>query len=230
MAMKDLMKKLDVEKFLEQKDWLETLLPHNELAAGLLDFLNEVQLAAEKEYHVNFLPKTDEVTELCPHCDREVTLKWNVNKDGLKTFCPYCGKMLMLCAYCPATYNERPCDYKDDSCFYSKTDQKNTAIYYQYRDASNYKVLNSIIVPGVFSKEQEERIWNSLLDMEYFLPQILGFPYEKYTGSDDDHPYFELLSFERTTHASTIAMDPKSIVQQFEKYASHWEEFAADYE
>ena len=50
--------------------------------------------------------KQTEVTELCPHCDREATIMWNLEEDGMKAFCPYCGNRLMLCAYCPATVQE----------------------------------------------------------------------------------------------------------------------------
>lgn len=41
-----------------------------------------------------------EITEVCPHCDREVTMTWDVKEDGYKAFCPYCGGRLMLCDEC----------------------------------------------------------------------------------------------------------------------------------
>lgn len=42
----------------------------------------------------------NEVTEWCPNCDHEVTMRWDIHADGYKTFCPYCGNVLMLCDEC----------------------------------------------------------------------------------------------------------------------------------
>lgn len=33
-----------------------------------------------------------EATEMCPHCQNEVTVQWNVEKDGYELYCPNCGK------------------------------------------------------------------------------------------------------------------------------------------
>lgn len=57
-----------------------------------------------------------EQTEVCPNCDREVTLAWDVDHDGYRVFCPNCGEELMLCDACqhaddnPSGY----CDFKTD--------------------------------------------------------------------------------------------------------------------
>lgn len=58
-----------------------------------------------------------EVTEVCPHCDKEITLLWDVQKDGYKAFCPKCGGVLMLCSMCLEDNNK--CDWCNDSesCF-----------------------------------------------------------------------------------------------------------------
>lgn len=53
-----------------------------------------------------------EVTEVCPHCDSEISLTWDVEKDGYKVFCPKCGKEMMLCGYCPI---RDKCDFETDS-------------------------------------------------------------------------------------------------------------------
>lgn len=61
-----------------------------------------------------------EVTEMCPYCDREVTLLWDVKADGYKAICPFCGKRLMLCDECNHPNGEYcgKCDYnrETDSC------------------------------------------------------------------------------------------------------------------
>lgn len=36
------------------------------------------------------------ITETCPNCEKEITIAWDVKKDGYKTICPNCGKTLML--------------------------------------------------------------------------------------------------------------------------------------
>lgn len=76
-------------------------------AAVVLNY--KMSLCKEKE-----LP---EVTECCPHCDKEITLLWDVQKDGYKAFCPKCGGVLMLCSMC--LEDNTKCDWCDDSesCF-----------------------------------------------------------------------------------------------------------------
>lgn len=53
-----------------------------------------------------------EVTEVCPYCNEEITMIWNVQSDGYKAFCPVCGKTLMLCDECMHSEDgEHKCDY-----------------------------------------------------------------------------------------------------------------------
>lgn len=58
-----------------------------------------------------------EITEICPHCEREIVMHWDVKKDGFKAFCPHCGKCLMLCCEClhadGANGEVRHCDYNE---------------------------------------------------------------------------------------------------------------------
>ncbi len=60
-----------------------------------------------------------EVTEVCPHCESEITMTWDVASRGYKAFCPVCGKRLMLCDEClHAEGSGGYCDYdsQSDSC------------------------------------------------------------------------------------------------------------------
>ena len=41
-----------------------------------------------------------EVVEVCPHCDEEIVMMWDVEKDGYQAVCPKCEKELMLCDEC----------------------------------------------------------------------------------------------------------------------------------
>ena len=53
-----------------------------------------------------------------------------------------------------------------------------TRINYLYRDADNYKKYNSVVVPGVFTEDEKQRIIDSL-DGVYFVPDAVGFPEDK---------------------------------------------------
>ena len=42
----------------------------------------------------------NDVAEQCPACGNEVWLKWDVERDGYTTYCPYCGYRMKLCSMC----------------------------------------------------------------------------------------------------------------------------------
>ena len=69
-----------------------------------------VPLAQERTYIV---------TEMCPHCESEVEMRWDTDKLGFKAFCPVCGERLMLCDECRHTEEPSPCDYgvTGDGCW-----------------------------------------------------------------------------------------------------------------
>lgn len=66
--------------------------------------------------------KQCEVVEVCPNCDREVALIWDVRVEGFKAFCPYCGERIMLCDECQHRFDDGEftddCDYNgySDTC------------------------------------------------------------------------------------------------------------------
>lgn len=69
----------------------------------------------------------------------------------------------------------------------------NTKIYYLYRDASNYKVQNEIVVEGEYDKEDVEAILGCCEDGEYFVPENVGWPLERFSEvTEDDHCFAEL--------------------------------------
>lgn len=55
------------------------------------------------------------VYEICPHCNNEISMMWDVKSDGYQAFCPICGERLMLCSECPATMDKMTCDYDKDT-------------------------------------------------------------------------------------------------------------------
>lgn len=59
------------------------------------------------------------VTEWCSFCENEIELKWDVDGQGYKAFCPVCGNRLMLCDECQHSENcSAGCDFNSetDSC------------------------------------------------------------------------------------------------------------------
>ena len=55
------------------------------------------------------------VTEICPHCESEIEMRWNTDTMGFKEFCPVCGRRLMLCDECRHCPDAGSCDYDRDS-------------------------------------------------------------------------------------------------------------------
>ena len=105
----------------------------------------------------------------------------------------------------------------------------NTKISYLYRDASNYKAYNEVIIKGKISPEQINQIMECLDDGEYFIPCQIGFP-EIRIGKVDpevDHCWFELerSSFECTSEPETVDMAAEELVQAFKEARGNWNEF-----
>lgn len=69
--------------------------------------------------------KPNLITVYCSECEREVTLQWDFEQDGYKSFCPYCGERLMMCSYCD---HLEDCDYDQasDSCRYNRPAKEET--------------------------------------------------------------------------------------------------------
>ena len=66
------------------------------------------------------------VTEVCPNCEAEVEMVWDVEMYGYRAYCPYCGGRLMLCDECQhRSTDDRycgDCDYdtESDSCRFNR--------------------------------------------------------------------------------------------------------------
>ena len=122
-ACKALVDSLDPAALQEQKSWLEeqvaVLTPSctDEIPDGILNILDAVEelaglfgkdLKAEPEKELE--EHTEEVTEWCPHCETEVTLQWDIARDGYKAYCP----------------RVEQCDYDEDTdtCYYNREKQE----------------------------------------------------------------------------------------------------------
>lgn len=70
------------------------------------------------------------ITETCPNCEKEITVNWDVKKDGYKAFCPNCGKTLMLCSAClDSDPHCLSCDWnKENGCYRSREKPKQESL------------------------------------------------------------------------------------------------------
>lgn len=112
----------------------------------------------------------------------------------------------------------------EDSLFIDSLD--NTEVNYLYRDAANYKLYTSVIIPGVLSNEQERVIRGCLFDGEWFLPAQVGLPDDnKFLGSEDDHPFFEWIGIKRVQKRVTHGLEdltPDILVKKFLDAQKNW--------
>lgn len=67
-----------------------------------------------------------QVFEVCPHCENEVVMNWDVTAHGYQSYCPYCGKRLMLCDECVHSESGIPgeCDYDSVADCCSRQERK----------------------------------------------------------------------------------------------------------
>lgn len=111
---------------LEQEDWSftewATLCKLCGLPLGQTERIvlhaNQVECFVDLSKKALDCERTYTVSEVCPHCETEVEMRWNTDIMGFKAFCPVCGKQLMLCDECRHTEDQGPCDYDSntDSC------------------------------------------------------------------------------------------------------------------
>lgn len=55
------------------------------------------------------------IDELCPHCDKEISVEWDIEENGYVAICPACNRPLKLCSMC--IYVEQAgCNCNDNEC------------------------------------------------------------------------------------------------------------------
>lgn len=79
--------------------------------------------------------RTNTVTEVCPHCESEIEMRWDTDTMGFKAFCPVCGERLMLCDECRHAEEPSPCDYgvSGDGCWRSPSKPATMETLYDLR-------------------------------------------------------------------------------------------------
>ena len=138
-------------------------------ADTIICFIEDMQAKAERK-HKKKIPVTKlqdtKVTELCPYCDTEVGISWDVDKDGFKVFCPNCGEQLMLCSACKD--REDLCDWNDEAqaCHRCReqTDCERCAFAVEYGDGESWRC--ECRHPDV----NEVKITNTIGNCELFEP------------------------------------------------------------
>ena len=92
----------------------------------------------------------------------------------------------------------------------------NTRIGYRYRDASNYKAYDEIIVEGVVTLEQIQPFLN---EGEFFIPEQVGLRelQEELTSfpSEDDHVWHELDLVEPTEEEANHEDSAEELLKKF---------------
>lgn len=124
----DLIKKQLIELIDDRKSFVSKDAEHDEiylkdikaleLVLNGLDYHKSLKKSFENLVQQLVSEQQATVTECCPHCDTEVTVKWLPSEDGHSIYCPKCGKRIMLCSECPARDGDMECDWleKEPPC------------------------------------------------------------------------------------------------------------------
>lgn len=115
----------------------------------------------------------------------------------------------------------------DDMRHYGMSESRipsNTLVEYLYRDASNYKVYSKAIVSGLMNEAEVKVIWDCLDEGTYFLPGQVGPPDDnRYSGTADDHAWFELQDIKLTSFKPTVNLSAQDLLQSFQKAKDAWD-------
>ncbi len=98
----------------------------------------------------------------------------------------------------------------------------NTQITYMYRDASNWKQFETVILWGEMNDNDIETILSRLTDHNLFLPEQVGLPRLQHRWenlNEDDGIYHELKleDFTKSDLEPTVDMTAQELVENFRK-------------
>ncbi|MCC2255556.1 hypothetical protein LKD70_14220 [Ruminococcus sp. CLA-AA-H200] len=100
---------------------------------------------------------------------------------------------------------------------------QNTMVTYLYRDRDNHKIFSRAIVPGTLNEKEKKEIWESTEEGE-FLPGQVGLPDDnRYSGTEADGPWFELMEVTETGQRPTQVLTAAGLLRNFRKAANHWD-------
>lgn len=118
-------------------------------------------------------------------------------------------------------------DVEDDEKDTETKKLQNTCIQYLYRDSSNYKKLNQVVISGCMSDVQIDMIIACLNESEYFIPRQVGLPEERFDDiTEDDGCWFELSkeNFSHTNKRPTVDLSSDELVANFVKVKGNWDD------
>ncbi len=91
----------------------------------------------------------------------------------------------------------------------------NTLITYQYRDASNYKEFDTVIIRGQLSLNDIEEY---LYDKEFFIPSEIGLKdLQPEILNQDDHIWHEILEVSHTKDEATVNITAEKVISNFRR-------------
>jgi hypothetical protein len=91
----------------------------------------------------------------------------------------------------------------------------NTSITYQYRDASNYKEFDAVVIGGSLSLNDIEEY---LYDKEFFIPSEIGLKdLQPENLNQDDHIWHEIVEISHTQEKPTVNITADKIISNFRK-------------
>ncbi len=87
----------------------------------------------------------------------------------------------------------------------------NTKISYLYRDASNYKLFNEVIIEGSLKIEQLKPF---LFDEQFFVPEQLNIPRLQFEiQNEDDHDWHEIESLEDSNEKPNLEITATQLLE-----------------
>ena len=100
----------------------------------------------------------------------------------------------------------------------------NTRIDYFYRDLSNYKKFQCVILPGAMSEEQINKITACCpTEQHYFIPWQVGLKEERFNKwTEDDWEWFEFEGAELTEEKADTDIVPDELITRFEEMKPIW--------
>ena len=103
----------------------------------------------------------------------------------------------------------------------------NTNFGFLYRDGCNYKKWNEVILSGCLTSNQKSDIISTLNDGEYFIPEQIGLPVERFGAiTEDDHCWCELAleDINDTNDPPTIEMTAEELYRRFMETDGEWDD------
>lgn len=113
--------------------------------------------------------------------------------------------------------------FRVDANTFAGVGKPNTRIDYLYRDAGNNKENAYVVLQGVITASQIERIVQSLDEGENFLPELIGLGALNPEEGDDrydeelDHPWHEIDRVCLTHEVPTLSDGVEALVDRFEQ-------------